>query len=103
MKYILTLTLINLFTFNLALAGVTDTHPQLCENIRTQLEEDCSEEPNTFDKATDARIKRSYQECFDQDFASILEDLNRYLTYKLGIYTFDATGDKDQIECKSTE
>lgn len=81
----------------------TDTHPQLCENIRAQLSEDCSEESDTIDRETGALVKRTYQECYSQNFASTVQSLNEYLTDELGVYTFDVSGDNDQIVCDKGE
>jgi hypothetical protein len=95
--------IINIIAINSALAAINDTHPQLCENIRVQLSEDCSEESDTMDRETGALIKRSYQECYDQEIDSTVQKLNEYLTDELGIYPFDASYENDQVICDKAE
>lgn len=98
MKAIILAVFLTFPTINLA-SATYDTHPQLCENIRVQISEDCSEDSNTVDRKTGSVIKRNYRECYDQDFASTLKNLNTYLTEELGIYIFDASYENEQIVC----
>jgi hypothetical protein len=81
----------------------TDTHPQLCENIRVQLSEDCSEESDTVDKESGTLIKRTYLECYKQDFETTIQNLNKYLTDELGLYVFDSSYENDQVICDKGE
>lgn len=92
------LVVASLFVGPLAFA-VADTHPQLCSNIRDQVSEDCSEESNTFDPATNKVIKRTYKLCYEQDLKSTTESISDYLVNEHGIIAYDKDLDSERIKC----
>lgn len=94
MKKLMFITLSAFITNNTALAATVDSHPETCEELRYYTNENCSEEPNTF-KIVDGEIisiNRTYQECYEQDFKSNVDDINKHLTEKLNTYMSDELG-----------
>lgn len=84
---------------SLHFANAADTHPQICENIRYQISENCSEESDTWDDKNKVLIKRTYEECYSQDLDSTVGDLNNYMVNELGIYPYDQSGETEEILC----
>lgn len=82
-----------------------DTHSQLCENIREQVSENCSEESDTAEPDGTGGytlIKRSFDQCFEQDFPLKVQEVNESME-DLGVPLYNIDMDTYELSCSMTE
>ena len=101
MKSLFTLLAMTLLIASPVFAADGDTHPQLCSNIRWQVSENCSEEPNYQHPETGELVKRTSEQCYAEDFPTTVEQLAEKVTEEFGIELSDDEG--NELECASED